>query len=271
MTSSLEAHKLLQELRSQPITDVNFPSHFNVAIKLREALQNGSVTLGNVVSILGKDPLIAASAIQSANMANQGKATRDLQTAVSRLGFEKIKTIVMEVTAQQLAASSYPLAFQEIARLVWLNSVYCASAAFVLAEETEGVSPNDAFFTALVINLGAFYLINKASEFAVLRASKDDVLVEIRDDYLNKTLSILDYIGLPDNLLRDIDHLRESVENCNGKPETITEVIRLAHELSRLKYSWLPVNEDITSLPEVQALIPLVDEQFMKTKRTLNI
>lgn len=262
MNSSLEAHRLLQELRNKSITSLGFPTHFDVAIRLREALEDDRTSNRNIIAILQKDAIVAASIIKASNTAQYGSTTLNLNTAINRLGYDRIRQIVLSVTAQQLAGHHSLLSFSDLSRVVWLNSIYSASAGYILAEQSVSVPANDTFFTMLIVNLGAFFMLHQASKYESLRSNKNDVMDAVREDYLSRTVEIVRYMKLPMDVVHRIQSLKQG-PYVFDRPTTADEVVHTAQSLGRARYSWLPMVQEIANIEARLAhIVPEVDRYF---------
>lgn len=94
MNSSIDAHQLLETLSTQPIASAGFPSHFSIAIQIRNAITNEKMSLKNISEIVRKDPLVATKVVRTANSALfAGTATlTDIERSINRIGLDAVKT-----------------------------------------------------------------------------------------------------------------------------------------------------------------------------------
>jgi len=80
----------------------------------------------------------------------------DLRTAVTRLGFDAIRSACIGFAMAQLQRAK---AFKGIERhlsALWQQSVLVAALCFVLARRTDKISPDTAMLTGLVHGVGNF-------------------------------------------------------------------------------------------------------------------
>lgn len=264
MTTSIAAHQLLEKLALKPIDSTSFPTHFNVVLKLREALNDQRAPFKKIIDILNGEPMVSARIVQSANAATfYGKeAVLDVEKAVYRLGTNAVRRIALGIAMTQLTQVKELLPFSSMARRIWLHSLYTAAAASVLARNFTRHHPDEALFLGLDLNLGAFYLLYQASHHPVLHKDQDDVKDAISRHYLALTHRVLEAMGLPEEVMEALSI--SPLENTPiASPQTIQEVLYTANLVARIHYAWTddPAPEDLLS-PEILALGVKFDERF---------
>lgn len=265
MSSSIKAHKILMDLRKRPITTLSFPSHFSVAIQLRNAMNDPLLGLRAISDIIKKDALIASRVVSQANKASSQVRAKDIEKAIQSIGLEAVKKIVLSVTMVQLTKSSELVKFSALSRLIWLNGIYCASAASVLASTYSTVKPDEAFFSGLILNLGAFYLLYHAAIDPTLRDNMDDVIHAVKDHYLEKTKDILQFLEMDHEIVTGID-IRHHDCDVVSKGYCIQDILCAANRLANERYAWLTDSPDQEATQDYQDHIDAIDALFKKTK-----
>lgn len=164
---------------------LSLPSLPDVAFKLQEAVKN-DVGVKQAVEIIQIDPPIVAKLIQVANspIYTTGLPVNNCFEAVSRIGLEATRSLVMGISLKQLFNCTDPELMKGM-RTVWKNSLYVSSLSFVLARECAGVNPEDALLAGLISDIAAIPLLHFAEQFT--------------DDYpsCKELLSSLSYIRAP--------------------------------------------------------------------------
>lgn len=269
MNSSIEAHRLLLEMRKAPVSTSVFPSHFSVTIQLRTAISDQKSNNKTVANIIRKEPLIASKIVTAANSANMAGLASivDIEKSIQRLGLDQIKRIVLGVTMLQLVHAKEILPYSDLFRLVWLNSIYTASSASVIARQYTDESPSEAFFAGLVLNIGAFYLLYRAAVNPVLQKNMDDVVVFVKDDYIKRSIEVLECLNMPKTIIESIHIQEKSFENLAMDELTMSDCIYLGSLLAAQEYPWLTHDEetqpDLTMFKEHASDIA---DLFLKTK-----
>lgn len=271
MSTSLETYKCLEKIAEAPIGDLSFPTHFNVALKLRNLLGDPDVPFKKVTEILRGEPLMSAKIMMAANSAsnrsNEKIATID--AAVFRLGLSTVRRISLGIAMVQLNKSKEMLAFANLSRSLWLNSLYTSSSAYVVAKESTNISADEAEFAGLMVNIGAFYMLYQASLVQDVQMLQEDVREGIARNYLGLTKKILSYLEVPESVqtAMDIEPLRKLA--MKHPPKTLREVVHIANELSTRKIPWFEEDQHRAEiLPVYSELETRIEDHFVVTQKS---
>lgn len=253
MGSSLKAHQLLQKIVASPITTASFPTHFSVVLRLKQAMNNDDTPIKKIVEILEGEPVVSGRVIQTANAAAfmaHGNIM-SLEKAVSRLGVSTVRRISLGVAMHQLSKSKEMLVFASLSRKLWLNSMYIAAAAYVIAHKLTNFNKDEMLFMGLMVNMGGFYLLYQASLNEELRQSQEDIHDAIRNYYRPLTSKVLKNLNLPSVFCDQIDF--QSLDGCslNTVPKTQKELMYAANTLASKHYPWDNVDIDQACLDKM--------------------
>lgn len=265
--SSIEAEIILRELEKKPIEHLTFPSHFDVAIQLKKEMSGHRFSTDALVSIVSKDPVVAMKTIQAAKQKDHKVTPASIREAVECLGPEQTKKVVLTTITKQLDQVKGLLRFASITRLIWLNSIYLASAAYEIAEAHTDLDPNEAFLNGLVLNTGAFYLIYQASLIQTLRENIDDVLSSIDRFYLGRTKELMSYFEMSEKSIHSVSIQLLKGTVMKEPPQTMLEVLYAANQIACSKFPWINQEEDIIVEQEMYVeLLPAIEERFQLLK-----
>jgi HD-like signal output (HDOD) protein len=143
---------------------LSLPSLPNVAIKLKEAMEK-DLGIAEAVKIIGVDAAIVAKLIQLANspLYSPISPITSCHAAVTRLGLEQTRKLVMGISLKQLFQCKNPQLMEKMQTL-WKNSLYVSSLCFVLAQESGSVNPEDALLAGLVSDIGTIPILHFAEQ-----------------------------------------------------------------------------------------------------------
>lgn len=138
---------------------LELPTLPEIAIKIRETIDDPNVSAEALVRLLSTDPSISAQIIKTANSAafSNGNQVNDLRSAISRLGYRMLRNMVMVITMSKLFKASNPIIGQELKRL-WDHSREVAANSYVLALHQKHLKPDQAMLAGLMHDLGALPL-----------------------------------------------------------------------------------------------------------------
>jgi len=143
---------------------LSLPSLPNVAIKLKEAMEK-DLGIAEAVKIIGVDAAIVAKLIQLANspLYSPISPITNCHAAVTRLGLEQTRKLVMGISLKQLFQCQNPQLMEKMQTL-WKNSLYVSSLCFVLAQESGSVNPEDVLLAGLVSDIGIIPILHFAEQ-----------------------------------------------------------------------------------------------------------
>lgn len=269
MTSSVITYQALELIAKEDINDLSFPTHFGVVLKLRAILSDPDSSFKKVIELLKGEPVIAAKVISSANTVGNGSGSSiiDIEKAVFRLGLNAVRRIALGVAMVQLNKSKEMLVFSNLARCVWLHSLYVSSAAYVVAKELSRLHPDEAEFSGLMLNLGAFYMLYRAAS-SEGSMQHDDVREGVVRHYLALSKKLLQYLEIPQETIDAISIDKQQAIEIKSPPKTMRELIHVANELATVKMPWFDEDRNREEIPgEYTSLKGKIDSQFLLTQQ----
>lgn len=138
----------------------DLPTLPDIAIKLRDLIDDPNVSADKLVNLLSADPVISAHIIKAANSAAASGGSPQVETvraAISRLGYRMLRNIVVTVTVSKLFKASSPIIDRRLKQL-WERSRMVAASSFVIALHQRHLKPEQAMLAGMVHNLGALPL-----------------------------------------------------------------------------------------------------------------
>ena len=245
MPTSSPHFQILQDIARDLSGDVNFPTCMDAAILVRNTLRDPYANLNRVVQVIGVEPLISSKLLKLANSVAfnpSGQTISELSPAISRLGFEAVRTTSLAVAMDQMLKSRNLTAFDGISRNAWEHSLRVAAISRVLARRIGRINPDEAMLAGLVHDIGIFYLLYRAAEYPEYRHNPTAVIELICGWHEGIGESLLHILGLPDCItaaVRDHDRL-QNVEN----PCSVRDVLYFANLLAGWDADWLPAPVD---------------------------
>lgn len=232
--------RILADIAQDLSSEVNFPTCLDAAIMIRNTLKDPEVDLNQVARAVGIEPLIASKLLRLANSVAYhpgGNAITEVKAAISRIGFDAVRTTSLAVAMDQIMKSKNLTAFDAFARKTWDHTLQTAAIARVLARRIGRVSPDEALLAGLVHDIGIFYLLYRAAEYEEYREQPDRVIELVIGWHESIGESLLHILGLPERIvvaIRDHDQLRSEDNPC-----TLNDVVYFANLLAGGNSEWL--------------------------------
>ncbi|UCV12918.1 HDOD domain-containing protein [Dechloromonas denitrificans] len=244
--------QMLEDIAAELGGEVIFPTHFDAVLRLRKVLQDPNQTIGSIAAVVSLEPLISAKLLHLANsvaLNPEGREVFDIKSAIARLGINTVRTAAMSIVMHQLLRAKGMAEFTEITRLLWDHSIQTAAAARIIARHTTKLNPDEAMLAGLIHDLGAFYMLYRATQYEELRHRPESVKYLIIQWHESIGVSLLNALGIPQEIvLATEDH--DQVRPLPTPIRTLTDVLYVANMLAGGHFEWL-MQEQAEDSPEL--------------------
>ena len=188
--------------------DMVFPTHADIALRVQRALDDPDCAIDQLSKLISAEPILSAKVVSVANSVAynpSGRAMSDVRSAVSRLGFKTLRTMATAVVVRQMQGMAQSPEHRALAGRLWEHTAHVAALARVIARRVTKQDPEAAFFAGIVHEVGAFYLISRATAFPGLLESDLEAWHESGEAQVGR--SVLSALGVPDNILAALETL----------------------------------------------------------------
>lgn len=171
----IDKHEALQIIAAEAAQGkLTFPPHVQVALRVREILDEPNCHIDRVAQLVNADPMLSARVVALANslaLNPSGKTVTDPRSGIARIGLAMMRALVIAQVAKQLASMPGRQEDRALSAQLWAHSVHVAALAHVLARRVTKQSPETAMFAGIVHELGGLYLLFRAKDFPCLLES----------------------------------------------------------------------------------------------------
>lgn len=218
---------MLQDIARDLKGDVVFPTTFDLVVRLRRVLQDPNASIDQIAGFVVVEPLISARLIGLANsvaFASTGKVTTSVRGAVMRLGINNVRSCAMAIAVGQLLRAKEMAAFDKLAQGLWQHSLRAASACYVVARDLSRINPDEAMLAGMVHDLGAFYMLFRASQYDELRERPDTVRHLIMQWHESIGHALLIALGIPEAIAEAVRE-HEQPRQLPAQPRSLADVV----------------------------------------------
>ena len=217
---------------------VSFPTFLDITFQLRTALKNPALTVTQLATLVGVDPLMSTKIIRMSNsvaMNPSGRAIADVKSAISRIGMEAVRSVSFAVAMEQLLGSKKMAPFERLSQRLWEHTIHVAALCRVLAKQAQ-INPDEAMFVGLVHDIGVFYLLSRAANFPELienKAELHQLLVQWHDSIGHALLAAM---GLSEDVLVAVQE--HEIERPVAVLKRLSDVLFVANKLANTQAGW---------------------------------
>lgn len=197
----------------------NLPTIPAVALRVLELMSSRDVSVREISSVVEHDPALASKVLRTVNSTYFGLARPcgSIQQALVYLGLHSLKSLVLSFTlARSIEQDDGDVGFDFLD--YWRRSIYSAAAAREIAYRTRRCDPDEAFFCALIRDIGMI---------ALWRAYGDRYL-----QIVDLAKGDHDRLSAIERRTLEIDHAEVAAEMITRwrLPAAFADVIRAHHE-----------------------------------------
>lgn len=211
--------------------DLVFPTGAQLALRLRQALDDPDCTVEAAARLIKAEPLLAAQVIALANSVvynRSGREIADVESAVMRMGFNVVRLLAMALVTRQLAGMSDDLKQRELVNKLWEHTAHVASLAQVIARHVTLQNPETAMFAGIVHEIGGFYMLSRAADFPGLLEGDFTEWLEEGETEVGR--AVLQKLSVPEAVAVEMEVFRDGF--LAMPPETLADTLLLAEELT---------------------------------------
>jgi HD-like signal output (HDOD) protein len=211
--------------------DIVFPTHTEIALRVQRLLDDPDCSIDALGKLISAEPILAARVLGIANSIAYnpgGRAINDLKSAISRLGFASLRALAAAIIVRQMREMSKNPEHRALAGKLWEHTAHVAALARVIAKRFTRQSPDAAFFSGIVHEVGSFYLISRASVFPGLLTSDLELWHGEGEAAVGR--AVLQALEVPAHILEAMETLWSGF--LAMPPTALGDTLLLADELS---------------------------------------
>lgn len=228
--ASAFVHALAAELSAGKIDLPSFPE---IAVRVRKALQDENVSTDQVTRIVSAEPALAARLLRIANSAAlnvSGRRVTELKTAISRIGFNVVRSAAIAFAMSQLKKAEDYKGLEQSLQALWQRSALVAAMSFVVARRLTKVNADVALLGGLLHGAGKLYILARAPRFPELFADAAAYNEIVRDWHANVARALLENWEMADEIVAAV-HLQEDIDYSHEGETDLTDVLIVANLL----------------------------------------
>ena len=154
---------------------VTLPSLPEIALFIKAALEKEDVSINKLSKIIQMDPVIAARVVQVANSSQYGEIKSDsIQEALTRIGIEGVRTIVMGVVLRDLFMPNTQPVIDAMTQF-YEHSIRTGVICYALAKKLPGFDRDQAFLAGILHDIGVVPILVVADRHPQIAAKENNL------------------------------------------------------------------------------------------------
>src|SRR3954469_3332264 len=164
-----DAAALEKDLASiRPDTSLSLPGVPQIVTRVQQMLSDPEVGIPQLVPVINYEPVLVGRVLQMANSAALNPTRRqitDLKTAVTRVGFDLLRSAALAYALRQVSAAHSVKDIRPHLESLWERSAWTAAVSFVIARKFTRVNRDIAFLGGLMHGVGKLFILTRAAHY----------------------------------------------------------------------------------------------------------
>lgn len=257
---------VLEELRCNRL---QLPTLPEVALHIRDALQDEEVSQATIAKIVTKDPAICTKLLQVVNspLYRSNTPIDNIKLAISRLGYAQIKNLVCSLAMKQMYQSTSKIV-NTMLHDCWNHSARVAAIASVLANDIPGINKDQAILAGLVHDIGKLPLILHAEKIQTLINDPGAMRTLFMSLHTDVGSHVLTNWNFPEELI-SVARDHEDLSYQSSDKANYTDIIIVANLYSYHNKQHTVNEEDWGHSPSFKQLGVTADSEFMSAENNI--
>jgi HD-like signal output (HDOD) protein len=216
---------------------VELPSFPDIALRVRQVLADENVSQDKVVRVVGSEPALAARLMQIANSAAlnfSGKTITELRTAISRMGFNMVRSAAIAFAMSQLKKQDALKGLEKPLEDLWKRSAAVAAMSHAVARRYSKVNPDTALLAGLLHGIGQLYILTRSAQHPGLFANQAAYTAIVRDWHSAIAKALLENWQMAEEVIEAVSDF-EDLERTHAGPVDLTDVVTVGSLLAAFK------------------------------------
>ena len=265
---SIQEQKLIDELLDDLERDrLILPTLPEVALKVRDTLEDESMGLPEVARVITSDAALSARLIQITNspLLRSSREIETVEAAVARMGSDMVRNLVMSIVMEQMFQATSAATASRL-RALWEHSTNVAAISHVLAAHYTKLQSDLALLIGLIHDIGTLPILSYAEDIPGLLDNEQLLDHIIERTHVKISIAILDRWKFS----KDIIHAVGQHENLAYDSDKVdyADVVIVANLQSYLGTGHKLNDLDWSSVPSFQKLGLKADANVMAMKKT---
>lgn len=216
---------------------VDLPSFPDIALRVRQVLQDEEVSQDKVVRVVGSEPALAAHLLQIANSAAinfSGKPISELRTAIARMGFNMVRSAAIAFAMSQLKKVDSLKGLEKPLDDLWHTSAAVAAMSHAVARRYSRVNPDTALLAGLVHGIGKLYILTRSGKHPRLFSNYAIYNSIVREWHAPVAKALLENWEMAEEVVDAVSEYEDYQREHDG-PVDLTDVLTVGCLLAAFK------------------------------------
>jgi putative nucleotidyltransferase with HDIG domain len=236
--------------------EFDLPPFPDIAIRVRDALNNPDVGSNDVARIVLAEPALTARLLRMANSALLRRGSTeitDVKAAINRLGFEMVRNAAVSLAMDKSFGAPKGSVLRSHVDKTRKHCIDVCALAYVLAKRQSSIAADEAMLVGLLHDIGKFYILSRIEAFPDLFSEEQTLHELLQQWHTGVGRAIVEAWEFPEQIAEAVDE-HELLDREHFGPADLTDIVSVANLLAHMDEPQYAERVDPSQIPACQRL-----------------
>jgi HD-like signal output (HDOD) protein len=222
--------KDLASIRSD--ATVALPGVPQIVTRVQQMLSDPEVGIPQLVPVINYEPVLVGRVLQMANSAALNPTRRqitDLRTAVTRVGFDLLRSAALAYALRQVSQAHSVKDIRPHLEALWERSAWTAAVSFVIARKFTRVNRDIAFLCGLMHGVGKLFILTRAAHYPFVLRDRTKYSTMLRKWHSHFAKSILTGWRINEGVIEAVTQYENLNREVVGDEPDLTDILATSY------------------------------------------
>jgi HD-like signal output (HDOD) protein len=213
-------------------SQVTLPGVPQIVTRLQQMLSDPEIGIPQLVPVINYEPVLVGRVLQMANSAALNptrKKVSDLRTAVTRVGFDLLRSAAIAYAMRQLTQAHQVKDIRPHMEALWERSAWTAAVSYVIARKFTRVNRDQAFLGGLMHGIGKLFILTRAAHFPFVLRDRSKYGAILRKWHAPFAKSILTGWRISDEVIDAVVQYENLNREVEGEEPDLTDILATSY------------------------------------------
>jgi HD-like signal output (HDOD) protein len=259
----------------KPDAQVALPGVPQIVTRLQQMLADPNIGIPQLVPVINYEPVLVGRVLQMANSAALNptrKKVTDIRNAVTRVGFDLLRSSALAYAMRQLSQAHQVKDIRPHMEALWERSAWTAAVSFVIARKFTRVNRDLAFLGGLMHGVGKLFILTRAAHYPFVLRDRTKYGAILRKWHAPFARSILTGWRLNEDVIEAVAQYENLNREVSGDEPDLTDILATSYlvvgHAGRMQDLSMTV-EKIASFSRLRLNLMAVEETLEQAKEEI--
>jgi HD-like signal output (HDOD) protein len=254
---------------------LTLPGVPQIVTRVQQMLSDPDIGIPQLVPVINYEPVLVGRVLQMANSASLNPTRRqitDLRTAVTRVGFDLLRSAALAYALRQVSQAHSVKDIRPHLETLWERSAWTAAVSFVIARKFTRVNRDIAFLGGLMHGVGKLFILTRAAHFPFVLRDRTKYTAMLRRWHPQFARSILTGWKMNEDVINAVTQYENLNREVVGDEPDLTDILATSYlvvgHAGRMQDLSMTV-EKIASFSRLRLDIMAVEETLESAKEEI--